>query len=168
MTAPVGPFPDLASVDDLQVRLGVTLSGADLARASAAITDMSALARGVAEQDWPTAPAGVPYDVAPLVLAAAMRRFKNPDGWVSETAEGYSATRASAIAASDVFTPAEMALLIKLRPKSGLWRIRTTRGRRDWDTGFVNDQVLGSDPIGWYSNMDPGYKDASNHYPMDD
>lgn len=157
-------FPDLASVTDLQVRLGRTLSGPDLGRAAAAITDVSAFARRVAEQTWIAAPTGVPDDVAPVVLSAALRRFKNPDQAVSEAAEGYSVTRAGSVASSDVFSPGEMAILVKMRPKSGLWKIHTTRGRRDYETGFVNDDRPGSDPIGWYSNVDPGYKDA-NHYP---
>lgn len=155
-------MPDLADVDALQARLGRSLSGADLARAEAVISDVSALARAEAEQGWPDAPSGVPADVVAVVLAAARRGFENPEGFISQTMGPLSATRA-AVMVADVFTAAEMTILHKARPKAGLWTLVTTRGDRDSETGFVADSRPGSDPIAYVASVDPGFAEA-DHY----
>lgn len=153
---------DIADVEALQARLGRSLSGADLARAEALLSDVSALARGVAGQEWPDAPTGVPADVIAVVLAAARRSFDNPEGWIVQTMGPLSATRASSMV-GDVFTKAEMAILRKARPRTGLWALVTTRGDRDAETGFAADSRPGSDPIAYVASVDPGFAEA-DHY----
>lgn len=153
---------DIADIDALQARLGRTLTGADLARGEAVLSDVSALARGVADQEWPDAPTGVPADVIAVALAAARRVFDNPGGYVSETMGPLSATRAAALV-TEIFTKAEMAILKKARPQTGLWTLTTTRGDRDAETGFVADSRPGSDPIAYVASTDPGFAEA-DHY----
>lgn len=156
-------LPDIADVDALQARLGRTLTGADVDRAAAALSDVSALARGVAEQQWPLAPTGVPDDVIAVVLAAARRAFDNPEGFLSQTMGPLSATRAPSMVTGNVFTSAETTILKKARPKAGLWTLVTTRGDRDAETGFVADTRPNSDPIAYVSSVDPGFAEA-DHY----
>lgn len=158
------PLPDIADVTALQARLGLTLTGADLTRAQAAITDVSALARSIAEQQWLNAPTGVPDEVVAVVLSGARRMFENPGGFVYETMGPMAASRAAATVTGSPFTAPEIAILKKARPKAGLWTICTTRGEHDWETGFVADDRPGSDPIAWYSSVDPGFTEA-DHYP---
>ena len=76
-------LPPLATVTDLGLRLGVTLSGTDHDRAVAALDDASALIRadaGVAWVDNEDALADVPAIVQAVALAVAYRAFRNPDG----------------------------------------------------------------------------------------
>lgn len=84
----------LADVSALELRLGLeigTLQGADLARASAALDDASALVRAEASKTWldgdtVTAPA----QVVTIVVKAALREYRNPDGFTSEQLGDYS------------------------------------------------------------------------------
>jgi hypothetical protein len=154
---------DIADLEALQARLGRTLTGADVARAEAVLSDVSALARGVAGQEWPDAPTGVPADVIAVVLAAARRGVENPEGWISQTMGPLSATRAAAMVTGEVFTAAELAILRRARPRTGLWTLVTTRGDRDAETGFVADSRPGSDPIAYLASTDPGFAEA-DHY----
>lgn len=157
------PLPSIADADALAARLGRTLTGVDLARAEAALSDVSALARSVAKQEWPDAPIGVPDDVVAVVLSAAYRRYDNPGGVIYEMMGPMSASRSAATVNGNVFTDAEMAILKKARPKTGLWTLETTRGDRDFETGFVADSRPGSDPIAYVSSVDPGFTEA-DHY----
>ena len=80
----------LASLAALEARLGVTLAGADLDRATAALDDASALIRAEASTDWVDdegALADVPAIVEAVALAVAYRAFRNPDG-VTQTSLG--------------------------------------------------------------------------------
>lgn len=74
----------LASVEQLMARLGVTLSGADLERALAALDDASATVRTFADEDW-TDEEGNPEDVPEIIqavtLACAYRAYSNPSGF---------------------------------------------------------------------------------------
>ncbi|MFD4442518.1 hypothetical protein ACFWPK_22385 [Nocardia sp. NPDC058519] len=158
------PLPDITTAAALGARLGRTLAGADLARAEAAIADVSALARGIAKQDWPDAPTGVPGEVVAIVLSGARRVFENPGGFIVEARGPITATRAAATVAGSPFTAAETRWLQKLRPRSGLWTLATTRGDSDFETGFVSDSRPGSDPIAYFAAGDPGF-DQADHYP---
>ena len=80
----------LASLTNLGLRLGVTLTGSDAERGTAALDDASALIRAEAAQDWVDDEgdlAAVPAIVESVALAAAYRAFRNPDG-VSQTSLG--------------------------------------------------------------------------------
>lgn len=157
-------LPDITTTAALAARLGRTLAGADLARAAAAIVDVSALARGIARQEWPDAPDGVPDDVVVVVLAGARRLFENPGGFIVEGMGPLTATRAASTVSGSPFTAAEVRILEKAKPRSGLWTLPTTRGDRDYETGFVSDSRPGSDPIAYIAAGDPGF-DEADHYP---
>lgn len=83
----------LATVADLEVRLGVgpgTLAGPDLVRAQAALDDASVLIRAEAGRTFEDAN-GVVVAPAPVVVVAtqvALRVYRNPDGFVSESYGG--------------------------------------------------------------------------------
>ncbi|MEU4568668.1 hypothetical protein [Micromonospora sp. NPDC023956] len=89
-------LPPLATVADMEKRLGLvpgSLSGADLARAGAALEDVSALVRLEAGADWVAedgATITAPPAVVTVVLAAALRGYRNPDGFQGETVGPYS------------------------------------------------------------------------------
>lgn len=83
-------LPPLASVEDLAVRLGLTLEedSADYLRAAAVLDDVSALVRLEAGQDYMTVateedPAvldEVPGAIVSVTLQVARRAYMNPDG----------------------------------------------------------------------------------------
>ncbi|RLK22637.1 hypothetical protein DER29_0475 [Micromonospora sp. M71_S20] len=89
-------LPPLAPVAELERRLGLapgTLTGSDLVRAGVALEDASTLVRAEAGTDW-VAEDGVtvtaPAVVATVVLAAALRAYRNPDGYQGESVGDYS------------------------------------------------------------------------------
>lgn len=92
-------LPPLAPVSALEQRLGVpvgSLAGLDLARAEANLNDASALVRAEAGFDW-VADDGVtitaPDAVVTVTVRAAIRAYRNPDGYMSENLGGsYSYT----------------------------------------------------------------------------
>ena len=78
----------LAAVADLETRLGTVLEGADLARAQAALDDVSVEVLSVSGADWDDQ--SVPGVVRVVVLAAAKRIFQNPQGLAGEQLGEYS------------------------------------------------------------------------------
>ncbi len=78
----------LATVDELEARMMVTFSAEEQVAASAALDDISALARHYGLPTWGN-PAPVPEAVKAVVLAVAERRMRNPEGYVSEMAGEY-------------------------------------------------------------------------------
>lgn len=121
------PSP-LASLDDLEDRLGRTLDGGELARAHAALADASVLVRAAAGRSWLDSTTGELTEVSDLAvsvtLSAAKRAVDNPDGYVSERIGDYSYTRASAPAGGEVggvyLTEEERMALRGLRGAGGL------------------------------------------------
>lgn len=93
------------TVSALEVRLGVpsgTLADADLARATAALEDATALVLAeVPASLVPQWEADAPTVVAAVVLKAARREFENPRGIQQEAqgehSVGFSATEASGV-----------------------------------------------------------------------
>lgn len=83
-------LPALATVEDLEVRLG---RSCDRARAQAALVDASALIRAEAGETWvgdDNELAGVPDVVVALALKVARRSMQNPEGYTSETVGPFS------------------------------------------------------------------------------
>lgn len=153
---------DLASVDDLQVLMKRTFSGADLDQAEMVIATVSAWARAVSGQSWPDAPTGVPSDVRYVVLAASRRSIRNPDGVVSESMGPFSKTYDKP--PSNFFSQAELAILKRYRPKTssgGLFTIGFTRGEK------ANARMMGhlffdgdeNNPIECFWPGDPGWEE---------
>lgn len=78
-------LPALATVASMEVRLGLgvgTLTGADLARATASLQDASAFVRSIGRKLWLDTEGEVtaPEDVAMVTTRAAIRDYRNPDG----------------------------------------------------------------------------------------
>lgn len=89
-------FPPLASVEDLERRLGLepgSLQGPDLARAQAALEDASALVRAEAGRDWVDedgVTVTAPQAAVVVALQAAKRAFLNPRGFQHEQTGPFS------------------------------------------------------------------------------
>lgn len=114
---------NLASVERLAIRLGVTLTGAERARAEDCLKSASVRARSIAERKWanpddPSDPDGpVPDTVEDVVLAAAYRLYRNPDRFVVNQAGSFQATiPTSDFTDGDIFLRKEVAELEKVRP----------------------------------------------------
>lgn len=143
--------PPLASLGDLQDRLGHPLAESELSRAHAALDDASALVRAVAGQSWLDATTGelaeVPDAAVSITLAAARRAFDNPDGYVSETIGDYSYTRAGPSAGGEVggayLTEEERAVLRGMSAASGLGTLTVVRpGLLNRGVPIVNGEPL--------------------------
>lgn len=75
-------LPPLATVDQLAVRLGYPLEGAEADRARALLIEASELIRDAAGTDWVDEGgqlSDVPRRVAQICLAATYRAFTNPE-----------------------------------------------------------------------------------------
>lgn len=77
----------LVTVADFETRLGQTLDGADLARAQAALDDVSTEVLDVGDDTWTDQT--VPDVVTVVIFRAARRAFDNPDGVRSERQDTY-------------------------------------------------------------------------------
>lgn len=131
-------LPPLATVEAMQVRLGgPPLTNDDLSRAVAVLDDVSALVRLEAGVDW-VATDGVtvtaPAAVVAVVLAAALRGYRNPDGFQGETVGPYSYQYAQG-AASAYLTSAE-ARIVRVATsgasgRAGVYTIRTPSAYED-------------------------------------
>lgn len=124
-------LPAFASVADLEARLGLdpqTLAGGELARARAALADASALVRLESGQTWVDDAGALtaPDALIRVVLAAAQRNYTNPDGVVQESV-GPFARRLSDQSTGVYLTKAELDIVRRFRPASGLWTLRTQR-----------------------------------------
>lgn len=133
----------LASVADLEARLGTTFTGAQLARAIALLDDASALARDVAGITWidPDTDAllKVPGSVRWAVLRAAERAVRNPEGYSSESAGDYSYQR-TGVQPGVYLTEAEEKAIRRSFGRTGLWTQPVTRNEEYYTTGWVEDQ----------------------------
>lgn len=128
----------LATVVQFEARLGRTLSTlGEQARVEALLDDFSALARNLVGLTWVevvvvddedvetlTAPDGV----AAVILAAALRVFRNPGGYTSESTGDWSGTRSTDGASGALaFTEAEARALHNLAGLSPLVSVPVVR-----------------------------------------
>lgn len=127
-------LPYLVPVSDLEKRLGVdvgSLVDADLVRAQTALEDVSALVREEAGKTWVdvddvtiTAPDGV------LVVArtAALRQYRNPDGYVSENiGQGAYTWSTSQDGANGAYLTADEKRIVKRAANGGGSSVYTLR-----------------------------------------
>jgi len=98
----------LATVSAMETRLGEalgSLDGHDLVRAQEALEDVSALvlqeARREALVDWDEVT--VPAPVRVVVIQAALRVYRNPDGYTGETVGSYSIQYGQAHGSVDLY-----------------------------------------------------------------
>ena len=142
---------DLASVEDLEILMKRTFSGADLDQAEMVLASVSAWARSVSGQSWPDA-AGVPSDVRYVVLAASRRTLRNPDNVTAESMGPFSKNYDKP--PREFFAPAELAILKRYRPKakSGLFTVGFSRGEK-LNSRFAGHLFWHRDEDWW--NADP-------------
>lgn len=124
-------LPALATVTDLEARLGLdpeSLTGGELGRAQAALADASALVRLEGGQTWVDDAGALtaPDAIVRVTLGAAHRNYVNPDGVVQESV-GPFARRLSDQSTGVYLTKAELDIVRRFRPTSGLWTLRTQR-----------------------------------------
>jgi hypothetical protein len=115
----------LATVEDLEARMGVTFSTVETVAAGAALGDISALARLYGLPTWGTTP--VPEVVKAVVLAVAERRMRNPEGYVSEMAGEYSYRLPEAGSAGMFFRPDELSAIRQAAGRTGLVSVPVAR-----------------------------------------
>lgn len=133
----------LATVADLEARLGRTFDEPELSRIVALLDDASALARDVAGKTWIDPDTGdlqpVPGSVRWVVLRAAERAVRNPDGFSSETAGNYSYQR-TGVEPGVYLTEGEERAIRRALGKTGLWTQPVTRGDEHLHTVWGEDQ----------------------------
>lgn len=146
----------LASIPELEVRLGSTLTGTDLARAVAALEDVSVLVRVEGSKEW--VPETVPDEARLVTVQAALRAYRNPDGFAGENIGGaYSYTYGPG-SQNGVYLNADEVRLCRIaagmspdgKPKGYIGSVRTPSA---YSTGsltpvtYVGDGILFSEPI---------------------
>jgi hypothetical protein len=133
----------LASVADLEARLGREFTQGEVRRALALLDDASALARDVAGRTWTDPETGalslVPGSVRWVVLRAAERAIRNPDGFSSESAGDYSYQR-TGVEPGVYLTEGEEKAIRRALGKTGLWTQPVTRGDAHLHTVWAEDQ----------------------------
>lgn len=117
----------LATVEELEARMGVTFSDTEVVAANAALSDISALARLYGLPTWGTGDIAAPEVVRGVVLAVAERRMRNPEGYVSEMAGEYSYRLPEAGSAGLFFRPDELMTLRHASGRIGLVSVPVTR-----------------------------------------
>ncbi|WP_432482591.1 hypothetical protein [Kineococcus esterisolvens] len=119
-----------ATLDDLQGRLEWDLDPGEQAIARDALEALSEDARFYARRDWPTR-AAAPRQVFTLVIRAAARFMRNPDGYTQSRAgdETLAWTDRGENAGSPVFTKSEIAMLHQLGGGSRLQTAEVTAWR---------------------------------------
>lgn len=147
-------FP-LADVPDLEARLGRAITGDELGRIEALLDDASALVRDVAGKTWLDPVTGallsVPGSVRWVVLRAAERAVRNPEGFSAESDGDYSYQRIG-VEPGVYLTAGEERAIRRAVGKTGLWSQPLTRNEDGYDQIYVMDQY-GLEP---FPVADPG------------
>jgi hypothetical protein len=123
--------PPLASVTDLERRLGKEFGDAELSRVEAVLDDASALIRDEAGRTWidPITGliAGVPASIRAVVLRVAERATRNPDALKSESGGDYSYQYADT-EGGVYLTDRERQIIRRALGRTGLWTQPVERG----------------------------------------
>lgn len=139
----------LATVADLEARLGREFDASELPRISALLDDASALVRDVAGKTWIDPETDellpVPGSIRWVVLRAAERAVRNPEGFSSESAGDYSYQR-TGVQPGVYLTEAEEKAIRRALGKTGLWTQPTTRNEFRRNTVWFDDQ-FGTEPF---------------------
>lgn len=142
----------LAEVSALELRLGLeigSLQGADLARANASLEDASALVRAEAGKSWlaeqeEAVVVTAPDQVVTIVIKAALREYKNPDGFSSEQIGDYSYRTDNT---GGVYLTEEERRIVREAAGAGahgLWDVRVQSSYYDPKTPLPSDYYMGN------------------------
>jgi hypothetical protein len=136
----------LATVGDLEARLGLTFEGGELTRAIAVLEDATALVRDeVGYTVWADPDTGallvalVPGSVRAVVLRAAERAIRNPGGFSSESSGDFTYQRTGTQQPGVFLTDGELKILRRATGRRGLWTQPVTRGDCYPNTVFLED-----------------------------
>jgi hypothetical protein len=149
-------LPPLVTVSDLEQRLGVavgSLAGLDLARAEAAISDASALAR-LYGRDWVDADGttiAAPDAVLVVVVSAAKRAYDNPTNYQGESlGDGSYSWQAGQGDALIYLSDAEVRLIRTADAKAGgAGGLVTTRTPSAYYDAARDPWVVSNPWLGW-------------------
>lgn len=131
----------LASVPDIEARLGRTFADAEAPRVVGLLEDASALVREYAGRSWIDSdgnPTVVPGTIRAVVLRVVERAVRNPDGFSAESDGDYSYQRTN-VEQGVYLTDAEKQLVRRAAGRTGLWTQQTTRGEWCRNTVFLED-----------------------------
>lgn len=131
----------LATVMDVEQRLGRVFANPELGRVVALLEDASELVRLEAGRTWVDAdgvPLPVPGAVRAVVLRMVDRAIRNPDGFSAESDGDYSYQRTQ-VEPGVYLTDAERAILRRATGRTGLWTQPTTRGENHCNTVWFED-----------------------------
>ena len=117
------PLPSLVKLPAFEARLGRAVTAAEAGRARADLDDASALVRAEVNRTWVDANGvllPIPDAVQWVVVAVALRRFLNPEGYSSETSGPFGVRRAGGDEHAGLFlTEAERRALVRaVRPRA--------------------------------------------------
>lgn len=133
----------LASVSDIEARLGRSFVSDELGRVAALLDDASALVRDEAGRTWldpvTGAPTVVPGSIRAVVLRAVERAVRNPQGFSAEAAGDYSYQRTD-VEPGVYLTDRERAVIRRAVGRTGLWTQPVTRGDDYLQTVWGEDQ----------------------------
>jgi hypothetical protein len=136
----------LATIADLEARLGLTFEGGELTRAIAVLEDATALVRDeVGYTVWVDPDTGallvalVPGSVRAVVLRAAERAIRNPGGFSSESSGDFTYQRTGTQQPGVFLTDGELKILRRATGRRGLWTQPVTRGDCYPNTVFLED-----------------------------
>lgn len=133
----------LADITDLEDRLGRIFTGEEATRVVALLDDASALVRDEAGLTWIDPDTNlltvVPGSIRAVVLRAAERAVRNPDGFSAESAGDYSYQRTN-VEPGVYLTDAERRIVRKALGRSSLWTQPVTRGDQYLQTVWGEDQ----------------------------
>lgn len=131
----------LASVVDVETRLGRPFEQSELGRVGALLDDASALVREEAGRSWVDAegnPKPFPASIRTIVLRVVDRAWRNPEGFSAESDGDYSYQRTN-VQPGVYLTEQEAKAVRRAAGKSGLWTQPTTRGGPGCETVFLED-----------------------------
>ncbi|MEV3856061.1 hypothetical protein AB0J38_17270 [Streptomyces sp. NPDC050095] len=115
----------LADLDQLTARLGYQLDDTEAVLALAALADASAMVRAYG-LPWPNR-ATAPDVVVAVVLAAAERRVRNPEGYRAESQGGYQYQLPATAPTGVALTEAEIRLIRAQAGVGGLYAVPVER-----------------------------------------
>jgi hypothetical protein len=139
----------------MEARLGSDITGRDILRAQSNLDDVSILVRSEGIALWQ--PFDAPDEARLVTIQAALRAYRNPDGFTGENIGGaYSYTYGPG-ATNGVYLNADEVRLVRLaaglsadgRPKGFLGAIRTPSAYNpdSLPVTYVGDGILLSDPL---------------------